>query len=320
MKNAMVKQSIFYGKTDFRSAFRVLPLNKMSWAWLVMMAKDPISDQNFFFVDKCLPFGSSMSCSHFQRVSDAIRHIVESKARNHTSITNYLDDFLFVHYMKDHCNALVNSFLQICEDINFPIAMEKTEFATPHITFLGILLDGNAHACCLAVPEDKRVRTINIIQLMTAKWKTTVKEIQRLAGTLNFLVRAIHLGRPFVCRMYTKYSDVVSGCTQLKHYHHIKVDAEFKADCSIWEQFLIDQNSVCRPMVDLLGHELTSKQLFFYTDASKSMTAGSFGCVFSRHWTFTPWETGYIKDFDPSIAYLELFALCMGIFTWQQEI
>ena len=61
----LVKSSIFYFKTDFRSAFRVLPLKISSWPYLIIKARDPISNQTYYFVDKCLPFRASISCSHF---------------------------------------------------------------------------------------------------------------------------------------------------------------------------------------------------------------------------------------------------------------
>ena len=119
--------------------------------------------------------------------------------------------------------------------------------------------------------------------------------------------------------MYAKYSDIVEGNTKLKHHHHVAVDREFKDNCCIWVDFLQYQRSVSRPFVDFLSNELSSEHLFFFTDASKGESKG-FGCVFGKHWTWGFWEKDYIKDYDPSIAYMELFALCMGIFVWADEL
>ena len=65
-ENQHLQPLVYYSKTDFRSAFRVLPLNRQSWLKLVIKAKEPISNETYFFVDKSLPFGASISCSHFQ--------------------------------------------------------------------------------------------------------------------------------------------------------------------------------------------------------------------------------------------------------------
>ena len=49
-------------------------------------------------MDKCLPFGSSISCAIFQAVSDAIAFIVTVKVKKVN--VNYLDDYLFAAVMK----------------------------------------------------------------------------------------------------------------------------------------------------------------------------------------------------------------------------
>ena len=64
--------TVFYAKTDLKSAFRILGLNPDSFKWLVMAAENPFTGKMVYFVDKCLLFGSSISCSHFQRFSNAL--------------------------------------------------------------------------------------------------------------------------------------------------------------------------------------------------------------------------------------------------------
>ena len=88
---------IFMSKTDGKSAFRVFPLNSKSWPWLIMMAVNPQTDKVQYFVDKCLPFGTSISCALFQKLSDALKHIIEFIEQKRNFLTNYLDDFLSLH-------------------------------------------------------------------------------------------------------------------------------------------------------------------------------------------------------------------------------
>ena len=90
---------LFFGKTDIQSAFRILPLLAKCWKWLIIKAKDPKTGIFKFFVDKCLPFGASISCALFQKVSDGLAHILRFKMalknpRSH-DINNYFDDFYF---------------------------------------------------------------------------------------------------------------------------------------------------------------------------------------------------------------------------------
>ena len=105
----------------------------------------------------------------------------------------------------------------------------------------------------------------------------------------------------------------------MKHYHHVKLDAELILDCEVWLTFLKNAHlrGLCRPFDDLCCAK-DSRTLNFYTDASKAVSKG-FGCVFNNQWAFGMWEPGYINDCNPSIEYLELLALCIAIFIWQDE-
>ena len=65
----------FMAKSDMKSAFRHLPIRKQYWRWLVLIARHPKTNEKFYFIDKNVPFGASISCSHFQRVSNGIEAI-----------------------------------------------------------------------------------------------------------------------------------------------------------------------------------------------------------------------------------------------------
>ena len=315
-------QPLYFAKTDFRSAFRVLGLNPRSWKWLIMYAKHPEMGIKYFFIDKCLPFGASISCSHFQQVSDAIKHVLQYLAKKKDFVNNYLDDFLFLARTLLEYNRLVCLFLDLCERINFPVLHEKMQWAATVIVFLGILLDGVLLVLCL--PLEKRVWAESLINQFLHRHKATVKELQVLCGYLNFLCRAIFPGHAFTHRMYAKYAILTDRNTpqsRLQKHHHITLDTEFKSDCQVWKEFLTDSKNsvtVCRPMVDLSTY-LTAHEIFFYSDASAGECRGM-GCVFQNDWLFAMWEPNYIRDYKPSIEYLELLALCAGIFTWEHHL
>ena len=52
-------------KSDMSMAFRNVPMSRRSWRYLVMKAEHPVTGKTWYFVDKCLPFGSSISCAIF---------------------------------------------------------------------------------------------------------------------------------------------------------------------------------------------------------------------------------------------------------------
>ena len=102
-------ETLVFAKSDLKSAFHILGILPGHRCFLVMMAKHPLTGKTYFFVDKCLRFGATISCSHFQRFSNALKEIVEGVANQTmlTFITNYLDDFLFVYYTICGCNKMV---------------------------------------------------------------------------------------------------------------------------------------------------------------------------------------------------------------------
>ena len=309
---------VFLGKTDLSSAFCVLPLQISCICWLIFKAIDPADGKMKYFVEKCLPFSASISCSHYQRFSNALKHILQYRVgKRGKAITNYLDDFLFLAIARMMCNQMIQSFLKMCMELNVPVAIEKTEWADWLIVFLGILLDGCNYRLC--IPLDKQEKALKLLNDLSGKKKVTVHQLQVLTGYLNFLTKAIFAGRTFTHRMYAKFACHKNN-KRLKAYHHVRVDDEFRFDCEIWTAFLIHHRdlAVCRPMVDLQG-TVSAEVLNFYSDTSASKSLG-FGAIFNNHWLYAQWEEGYIQENEPTIEYLELFALTAGLLTWGDEL
>ena len=126
-------------KSDQRLAFCNLGILKKHWCYLIMKARSPIDGKIYYFIDKCLPFGASISCAHFQKVSNAIAFLV--KYRTSKKVINYLDNYLFAALMKLICNEQIRAFSNICQDIGMPVSPEKTVWETTLITFLGFLAE-----------------------------------------------------------------------------------------------------------------------------------------------------------------------------------
>ena len=152
------------GKSDMSSAFRHVPIKMSDWNLLVMKAVNPIDGKTYWFVDKCLPFGSSISCAIFQRFSNAVAHIVRHRTKK--SLVNYLDDYFFAAMMAILCNQQLTSFLKVCEEICFPVALEKTYWRTTRLTFLGLLLDADNQLVCIPMAKLEKA-----ICMVDGKWK-----------------------------------------------------------------------------------------------------------------------------------------------------
>ena len=95
-------------KANMSMAFRHVSLSPCDWFLLTMKAYHPITGKVYYFIDKCLPFGSSINCKIFQEFSNAISFIVEHRTKKPN--INYLDDFLFVAMLKAICDQQLQAF------------------------------------------------------------------------------------------------------------------------------------------------------------------------------------------------------------------
>ena len=243
-------EQVYFSKTDGKSAFRVLPLRKSSWCWLVMSAVNPDTGRVQYFVDK-------------------LAHLLQWRVHCRTCLTNYLDDFLFLARLLAQCNWYLVQFIQLCSEVGFPLSEGKTVWGCLQIVFLGILMNGFSFS--LSIPLDKRDKAIFWLEQFLHRKKAKVKELQELCGFLNFLNKAIFPGHAFTHRMYAKYAVMLDGCdkddkvTRLKRYHHVRLDGEFKLDCQVWLEFLrpASEAVVSRPMVDLSQKPVHSVDIKF---------------------------------------------------------
>ena len=129
--------------------------------------------------------------------------------------------------------------------------------------------------------------------------------------------------------MYSKYAQYVSypghqkeklntHVLKWKQHYHITLDKEFKMDCGIWLDFLSSELStvVTRPMLE---DRLDSFDIGFSSDASAAADLG-FGAILQDSWIKGNWPVRFIDEEQPSIEFLELYALCAGIFSWEERL
>ena len=260
-------QNCFCAKSDMSMAFGNIPLNRKSWCYLVLKAEHPVTSEVCYFVDKCLPFGASISCAIFQEFSNAIAHLVTF--RTSKPLVNYLDDFFFTALCKAACDGQVQVFLDICSHICFPVSLEKTYWGTHLLTFLGLLIDTIIQLIC--IPLDKLNKAKEMLKHFMDKRnkKVTVHQVQQLAGFLNFLCRCIVPGRAFTRRLYSIGSNKTK---KLLPHHHVRVTAECRMDLEIWTRFLDHPLIFSRPFLNCFKR--MAKDIDMYSDASGCVRKG----------------------------------------------
>ena len=291
-------------RSDLRSAFRQLCIIIAHFRFLVMKARSPLDSKYYYFVDKCLPFGSSISCAHFQRLSNAIAHIV--RHRTGKPLVNYLDDYLFVQLMKAFCDGQVQVFLDICDLIGLPVSMEKTFWSSTLLTFLGLLI--NSVSQTVSIPVAKVIKARKLLATALGKRKITLLKLQQICGFLNFLGRCVIPGHAFTRRLYAHTAQNSS----LKPHHHIRITEEMRLDMKMWQVFINSADVFCQPFLDF-SKSWNAEEVDFYSDASGKI---GFGGVCGTKYMHGTWDQQFLVSCEPSIEYLELFALVASCINW----
>ncbi len=285
---------VWLAKADIKSTFRLLPVTPLDYELL------GFSFDGMFYYDKCLPMGCSISCSLFEKFSTFLEFLVKDWSSS-LLVTHYLDDFLFVSPSPNSCALLLELFSSICKQLGVPLAEEKTEGPVQTITYLG--LEINTITMQVRVPRGKVKATCELIHRALAKKKVTLRYIQSLVGSLNFLCRAVSPGRAFMGRLIA----LTRGLTE--PYHKIRFNIGSRLDLMMWLQFLTEFNGVSA----FLGRGWESNEsISLFTDAAAGI---GFGAYFGGSWTQGRWPEDIILH-PPSIAFLELFPIVVAVYCW----
>ena len=239
-------------------------------------------------------------------MSDAVAFLVKSETGK--KVVNYLDDFLFAALLRYFCNQQMEMFMKICESIGLPVNKDKTFKASTLLTFLGLLIDTVKQLVC--IPIEKVRRAQKLLSEYQNKKKITIHKLQKLCGFLNFLCRAIVPGHAFTRRLYA-----YTAGTNLKPHHHVKITGEMRSDMNMWLIFLNRPSVYSRLFMDFNYYDATDVD--FNTDSSRNFNLG-FGGICQNSWMWGQWDE-YTKRIEPSIEYLELFALTAGFLLWGQH-
>ena len=283
-------------KMDLKHAFRNLPVK----IWDIELLGFKFGDQ--FYVDKCLPMGCSISCSHFEKFATFLEHHVKSQMSNGRLI-HYLDDFLGGDRNVQGCESAMTCFVDTLNWLSVPLADEKTEGPTEVLVFLGLELD--SRNMTVRIPREKILELIDKINDILSATKTTLKAMQSLIGSLNFCCRAIIPGRPFCRRLI----NAICGLT--KPHHHLRVNAAIKLDLQMWLQFLTQFNGVS------MFHDnfwVSSEDELLFSDSAAGI---GFGIYFKGQWAYGQWpQVWHDSGITANITTLEIFPILVSLHIW----
>ena len=281
-------------KIDIKSAFRLLPIHPDDFELLGMQY------QGKYFIDKCLPFGLSVSCALFEKFSTFLEWCLKHYTGS-DQIIHYLDDYAACDKQVQGAKSILDKSLSLFASLGVPIAENKIEGPSTSIKFLGLEVD--TVAMLVKIPVDKLQNLRSSIDALLHRQgkKITLRELQSMIGKLNFACRAVLPGRAFCRRL------IDATCGVNKPYHRIRVSKEMAEDLYVWKMFLDNFNGA-NIMIDVWDEH----HLDLFTDASGSIGYGAF---FDGHWVADAWPKA-LQTCAPDITFKELFPIVLALHLW----
>ena len=314
----LMQPNCFFAVVDLKSAYRHVPIKRdqatlQGFRW---MFGDQDNSKYMYFVDNRLCFGLKNAASIFHRISSAVTRMMAK--RGFHCVVQFLDDFLLIGYSEEAARMAQLALIRLLTSLGFSVSWSKVVSPTTRVVFLGVILDSQLMQA-EATPE-KMQRLRDTITALLQRNKASKRELQSLAGLMNFVAKVIKGARTFLRR-------IIDTINSLRHPHHlVRLNRSMKLDLHWWLCFM----QVFNGKALLIGHQ-HSPQAHVYTDASFS---GYGAYMDSERWLAGVWTPKDEREVHPCVSscanwlgvpsdfpaalitninYLELFAILQSV-------
>ncbi len=284
-------------KVDITSVFKVMPIHPDSWHLFGIQWAG-----KFYFAVR-LTFGCKSSPKIFDMLSEAVCWILSNNYAI-PQLIHLLDDFLIISPPDAIPAAHILTVQKVFSELGIPIAQEKTLGPTTSIEFLGINLDSVKFQ--VSLPKEKIDRIILIATKLVNRRCCCKRELLSLLGHLNFAMRIIPQGRPFVSHLLI----LASSAHALEDL--ISLSQECRDELRLWTLFLKQWNGLSLFYNNLISSPI---DINLFTDAAPSI---GFGGFYQGRWFASPWPA-QLQDLPQSSALAELYPLVVAAFLWGNE-
>lgn len=264
-----------------------------------------------------LPFSLKSACQIFNQVADLLEWIVRNETKKQ-GLSHFLDNYNLLDRSQVELLQFLNVFYLIMADIGMPIAHNKTIGPTQILEYLGLILNFRDRLIC--IPEKKCLKCLELINILLkakfSKTTVTVRQIQKTAGTLNFLCNALPAGLPFLKSLYTLTRRSDSKPVSSSDCRNIS--AAVAGDLDIFKMFLENDHHYLHQIPFSQPQVESSAQHHVFTDAAGHPDVGT-GMVSDNEWAQLFWRDTnlFTPNFKPNILILEqlpVLFISIGIF------
>ena len=175
-------------KIDIKRAFRQVKLDLLDYDLLGLR-------QDGWFLDTCLLFGFRHGSALFQRLSDAVRHMMRQRDFD---IINYIDDILGIE-LPSHVDASFDTLRSLLVHLGFEISYNKLVNPATCVNCLGILV--NTENFTLSIPDEKLQEILQKCHSWRGRTHCTKRQLQSLLGSLLYVTKCVRSFRFFLNRL-----------------------------------------------------------------------------------------------------------------------
>ena len=289
----LVTPGCFMAKVDLKQAYRSVPISKHSQQ--VTGLKWQFGNNIVYLQDTRLCFGSKLAPGIFHRLTQAVKRMLKRRGLKATVV--YLDDFFIKAETFADCIFALNTLVFLLRKLGFQINWNKVVDPTKKLIFLGIEID--SVDMCLRLPDDKLSQVRQELSRFAARKRASKKQLQSLAGKLNFCASVVYGGRVYSRR-------IIDALNRLKADNHkVMLCGSIKADITWWQSFMANFNGK-----SMLLDTIPVKSVF--TD-SCNLAAGGF---FEGDWFYCNWECDWPLVSKLHINSKEILAVFLAVCRW----
>ena len=211
-------------KIDISRAFCHVKIDPLDYDLLGLHWQDA-------YLDTCLPFGTKHGSQIFQRLSDAVRHILRQHGYD---VINYIGDFIGFS-MPEVARKSYHCLYKILQNLGLTISQKKLVTPTTKVVCLGVLID--TEKSTISIPSEKLSEIQTTVQEWLSKTTCTKRQLQSILGQLLYIHKCVCPARLFLNRMLQLLRDNYAERT-------ITLTDEFKRDLFWFSKILNNYNGI----------------------------------------------------------------------------
>ena len=290
----IAKPGYYLAKLDLKSAYRSVPVHPKCYKATGLAWNFGNDKEETFLFDTRLPFGSKCGPSHFTRITQSICRMMAKRGFDENLC--YIDDFFLAFDSFEKCNEALLCLLNLVRSLGFNVSWKKVVSPSQHVQFLGI--DFDTRDCTLSLDEIKLSQLHEKLSRFRNRKRASLKQLQSLAGSLNWAIQVVRGGRFFLRR-------ILDTMNTLKHMKHKAIlGREFKLDLDWWLTYMSIFNGTIYYRKESEEH--------IHVDACQSAA----GMFYSGDWHYVNFRIDWPAIVPLHINYKEACSITKAVDKW----